>query len=414
MNEVDELVLNPHARVCLVGPEGNPSAIMVSAARRGVPRTVTTVEPSADFGVFPLLVRLARADEDLVLSLSDEQTAFLEQVGILVDADVVPASARFSPRLDRALLAAVPARERGDTLPDPASLRRSPDVAVQWTSAPPDAVPAHVHEALIACGLVLSTPILWVRDGRTDVWCPYEADPALAAAVERVGPGDSLEGPRDPVTLDLLLRAGILSRTAGAAAAGGRSPDAARSLGSELAPAFEERAHVIVPRLLPGLTVAAMRRYYEARVREGYFGLGDSLVERRFVAHNEPVARFFLGQLAAFVARVVGEAVKPSYVFFARYLPGAVLPRHVDREQCEYSLSFQVDCSPEPEDVSPWPLYLENAGSAEPRAVHLGLGDALLYCGRTQPHFRRRLPKGRSSTSLFFHFVREDYDGSLD
>jgi hypothetical protein len=166
--------------------------------------------------------------------------------------------------------------------------------------------------------------------------------------------------------------------------------------------------------MLPPLAVAALRRHYRALEREGFFSLGDRLVDKRIVAHNEPVARLFHAQLAPLVERITGEAVEPSYVFFSSYLPGAVLPRHVDRRQCEYSLSFQVDYSPAPEERSPWPLFLENAGSPEPLAIHLGLGDGLLYTGRKQPHHRPELPEGHRSTSLFFHFVREGFDGSLD
>jgi hypothetical protein len=38
----------------------------------------------------------------------------------------------------------------------------------------------------------------------------------------------------------------------------------------------------------------------------------------------------------------------------------------------------------------------------------------LLYRGRELPHFRDVLPAGHSSTSIFFHYVREGFAGTLD
>jgi hypothetical protein len=46
--------------------------------------------------------------------------------------------------------------------------------------------------------------------------------------------------------------------------------------------------------------------------------------------------------------------------------------------------------------------------------VFQAIGDALLYRGRELPHSRDALPEGHTSTSIFFHYVREDFAGSLD
>ncbi|XYH93508.1 hypothetical protein ACMHYB_37430 [Sorangium sp. So ce1128] len=40
-------------------------------------------------------------------------------------------------------------------------------------------------------------------------------------------------------------------------------------------------------------------------------------------------------------------------------------------------------------------------------------GDVLLYKGAELPHFRGALPDGRASTSILFHYVPADFDGSL-
>lgn len=409
MDGSEELVVNPHSELRVLRAGGAPSAVVVQSQRRGAHRTVATVAPSAEYGVFPLLVQLAEARGSLEISLTDEQTASLERLGMLVDPAEIPREVRYRPRLDRDLLEALPPRDRAATVPSLRGAVVHPDLVLQEGPEPPPRLPSSVREALSDPALSFEGVTAWIPDRGTSVWCPHQIEPALAAELRRWRDSGVPADIADPTLAALLFGAGILvpPDDDGARARRAIAWDRARN-------AFSDAAHAVLDRLLPPLTVAALRRHYAALEREGFFSLGDSLVERRIVAHNEPVARLFHAQLAPAVEAITGEPVKPSYVFFSSYLPGAVLPRHVDRAQCEYSLSFQVDYSPEPEDRTPWPLYLENAGAREPRAIHLGLGDALLYAGRRQPHHRPRLARGHRSTSLFFHFVREDFDGSLD
>jgi hypothetical protein len=37
----------------------------------------------------------------------------------------------------------------------------------------------------------------------------------------------------------------------------------------------------------------------------------------------------------------------------------------------------------------------------------------LVYRGRRLPHWREALPDGCSSSSMFFHYVLQDFEGSL-
>jgi hypothetical protein len=124
------------------------------------------------------------------------------------------------------------------------------------------------------------------------------------------------------------------------------------------------------------------------------------------------VARFFHHQLTAAVAAIAGEPVKPSYVYLAAYQPGAILEKHTDRAQCEFSVTLCVDYSPEPRNATSWPIHLHKKSGTV--AVFQAIGDALLYRGCQLPHSRDPLPEGHTSTSIFFHYVRENFTGSLD
>ena len=46
--------------------------------------------------------------------------------------------------------------------------------------------------------------------------------------------------------------------------------------------------------------------------------------------------------------------------------------------------------------------------------VYQALGDGLAYRGTRLPHYRSKLGEGQTSTSIFFHYVSEDFVGSLE
>jgi hypothetical protein len=155
-----------------------------------------------------------------------------------------------------------------------------------------------------------------------------------------------------------------------------------------------------------------LRRYYRALVASGRLPRGDDQVAERYRVHSEPVAMFFHPQLADLMSRIAGEPVRPSYLYFASYPAGSALPRHVDRLQCEFSMSLLIDYSPEPDGACGWPLFLEDPALPDSAvAADLGLGDAVFYRGRQLVHYRDPLTEGHVSSSLFLHYVREDFVG---
>ena len=174
---------------------------------------------------------------------------------------------------------------------------------------------------------------------------------------------------------------------------------------------FSDSGYAPIAGLLHPFHIGALRRYYRHLVRKGRLVLGDRQSSKRFVAHNETATRFFHHQLTSAVSAIAGEPVKPSYVYVASYLSGAELPRHTDRPQCEFSVTLLIDCSPEPEVESPWPIHLETGSGLA--TVFQAIGDGLVYRGRTLPHLRRPQPSGFNSTSIFLHYVSASFNGPL-
>lgn len=248
---------------------------------------------------------------------------------------------------------------------------------------------------------------LWVTDAASGVVLPFWVGAAWRAALSRMRAGDP--APRTwPQRMRTILRqAGVLIHPGDAARAHlARKQAVAR--GAEMM----KDGYARLGGLIHPYHIGALRRHYRCLLRHEAFTSGDNQSARRAVYHNEPVARFFLEQLAPAVSQIAGEAVKPSYAYVVAYRSGAELASHVDREQCEYTITLAVDQTPEPSLEFAWPLYLETKQGRI--TVFQAIGDALLFRGRQLPHGRDRLADGCTSTSILFHYVPARFEGSLD
>lgn len=124
---------------------------------------------------------------------------------------------------------------------------------------------------------------------------------------------------------------------------------------------------------------------------------------KRLARHNDPFACLIHKMLTPQVQRIVGHPVKPSYVFIAAYSEHGWVPPHRDREQCKYTLDLGVTLrGPE------WPLFINR------QPYVLNDNEAIVYRGCELTHYREQIPEGATAHLAFFHFVDEDFEGSLD
>jgi hypothetical protein len=262
-------------------------------------------------------------------------------------------------------------------------------------------------ETELLTGFAPRGTVAWVRDPATLSLLPFWLGPKLEAVVSKLPPGHSASDRLPEDARFLLAAAGILTSEDRAEQRIGEYQNVVRNA----APAFSKKGYVPLRNLIHPFHLAALRRYYRCLIRRGDLHLGDNSSSRRYVAHNERVAGFFHHQMAKTVSAIVGEAIKPSYVYLASYMSGAELQKHTDREQCEFSVTLCLDFSPEPVLETSWPIRLDTPQGTV--AVYQALGDGLLYRGTQVPHYRDALGQGRTSTSIFFHYVPADFVGPL-
>jgi len=321
-------------------------------------------------------------------------------------------SATFPPELYYCLLDELPLH----LLPRPLAESResteaSPDLVLNpdCRLCAPNELPEELtEEREHLSAFALQYPIAWVRREYGGFLNPFWVGPKLELLIREFRSDQPIPESLPASARSILEDAGILINTASIEQ---RRMERQLALhkASEL---FQTRGYAPLHGLIHPFHIAALRRYYRHRIRSGMIPLGDGQSPRRYVAYNDPVARFFHSQIATTLSEVVGEPTKPSYVYLASYLSGAELKKHVDREQCEFSITLCLDFSPEPEFATPWPICLDT-----PRGkvtVYQAPGDGLAYRGTRLPHYRSRLGGGQTSTSIFFHYVSANFTGSLD
>ncbi len=274
---------------------------------------------------------------------------------------------------------------------------------------PAGQVPAELeaHRELVE-GFSLRGTVAWVRDPATRSVHPFWLGRELEAMLSSLHAGEAAPASLSEEHRRLLRASGILTD----ADYGQRRCREWSEFVSAGRRMFKAWNYVPVGDLIHPFNLAALRRYYRYAIRRGGIWLGDEQSPRRYVAHNDRVARYFHHQIAKALSDIVGESIKPSYVYLASYLSGAELKKHTDRQQCEFSVTLCLDFSPEPEQATPWPIRLDTVESTV--NIYQALGDGLVYRGTKVPHYRDLLPEGQTSTSIFFHYVAADFSGPLD
>src|SRR5947209_15063325 len=138
-------------------------------------------------------------------------------------------------------------------------------------------------------------------------------------------PNEPVPSTIPPATCGLLQAAGILIPS-------NLDDSRKHELLDSSASQFQAKGYAPLPGLIHPFHVAALRRYYRQQIRTGAIQLGDRQSARRYIAHNEPVAKFFHDQLTSTLSRIAGRALKPSYVYLASYLSGRSEERRVGKE----------------------------------------------------------------------------------
>lgn len=155
----------------------------------------------------------------------------------------------------------------------------------------------------------------------------------------------------------------------------------------------------VLDELYPAADFALLKRYVERLA--GLPDLPADADRGRHYLRNLSLMVDIHRNMNELVSEVVGFELKPSYTLLSFYGPRGVVERHLDRPQCEVTLTYCIS------QDQPWDLHVGDG------SYRLEENQALVFAGRTQPHYRESMQSEYCRMALF-HFVRSDFVGSLD
>jgi hypothetical protein len=85
-----------------------------------------------------------------------------------------------------------------------------------------------------------------------------------------------------------------------------------------------------------------------------------------------------------------------TYAYWRYYVFGATLKKHTDRPACEVSVTACI------KKYDNWPIVVEGT------FFELEEGDAVIYGGCDQEHWRPGVYKGEGMAQVFFHYVNQN------
>lgn len=195
--------------------------------------------------------------------------------------------------------------------------------------------------------------------------------------------------------------------------AGAYEPRGRTRTREQLRAEFQRDGYVKIPQLFGSDYAINFLTPYYWRMRAVHERRPDMEGVRRSSANNLPLFQHLHQATERLIKYITQEDVKTSYSFASAYEAGSAMPPHTDRSQCVYNVSVLLGAEPADVWLSEWPLMIEAKGKVN--VVCLEHGDAVLYSGTRDKHWRDPMPAKLSSVfGVFFHYVPASFTGSLD
>jgi hypothetical protein len=401
------VVVNPQVELFPIGQDRTVSAITVRAPVKGLGQRVTTIDRSEPETFAALLMHMIGRDAPVNSSAAEYDR--LCEIGFLVASVRASQPVWYSCDVLDSPTDLVPVRARRDLIATglAGDLVVNPALQHFGREGPPGSMRGRLK---LRNQFHPDRSWLWIQE--EDLRAPrlYSYSSERAIDLSCLVAAEAAAPTLDEATRHRLLAADVLMP---ASAVSRRREDRDARLARARRELQADR-HTVLRHVIPPLEIAALRQYYRDAIAQGFFEASDAEWPNRSFSSRDGIAQFFHAQLTGLVSEIVGAQLKPSFQFFASYREGAELPPHRDREQCELAMSILLDFSPEPVDASPWPLFVQPPHRDTPAPIAQGIGDAVLYYGREVRHHRETLKNSDYSSSWFFFYVHENFQGSLD
>ena len=165
---------------------------------------------------------------------------------------------------------------------------------------------------------------------------------------------------------------------------------------------LKKRGCVFIPSFLDDETTKFISSYIQNKAkRESFVPEGLDWVSSKYFWYADPLTETVLENSILKVEGITEKSLYPTYSFSRIYSQNDLLIKHIDRDECEYSVSIHI--GKEGEDS---PFYIKNNfGKIEEHVFNPG--DAIVYFGNKCLHWRKPLVETRTlaNAQVMLHYV---------
>lgn len=111
--------------------------------------------------------------------------------------------------------------------------------------------------------------------------------------------------------------------------------------------------------------------------------------------YKDPLMNTLLDVKLSLVEKESNLKLFPTYAYWRYYVFGGIFTKHIDRPSCEISVTACI------KKYDNWPIIIEGT------SFELEEGDAVLYDGFFQKHWRPGTYKGEGMAQVFLHYVNQ-------
>lgn len=166
---------------------------------------------------------------------------------------------------------------------------------------------------------------------------------------------------------------------------------------------YDREGYVIVKKFLPIQFVTYLREYFNTLKISGKLESGDPQVQKSHCIYGDPAFDTLMLMSAPMISNIIGKTLLPTYTYARIYERGAELLPHLDRAECEHSMTLSLGG----EYDSLWPIWLMKKDvHTTPIRADLEPGDIVVYKGTEVVHWRDAF-EGKLQYQVFIHYVEK-------
>jgi hypothetical protein len=167
--------------------------------------------------------------------------------------------------------------------------------------------------------------------------------------------------------------------------------------------AYDEQGFLVLRNFIPSLFTVFLREHFDTLKNTNKLEGGDPQVTLSQCVYGDPCYDTFMLLSTPLISGATGKELLPTYTYGRIYYKGSELLPHLDREECEHSVTLFLGG----EFEKTWPIWMLNKSVHEqPQMCALNPGDAVVYKGSKVHHWRDGF-EGTSHYQLFMHYVEK-------